>query len=138
MNIDTVNTVCNATIGVSCFIIACQLVRFLIKRWKDGVPFRATLILAAALFFFTGGIGQLVLTLFLDNDILDLISRAMTALISLLTAVLVTLSVDRALKMKTPRQFEELEAQKDRALESLRHEYKLLLTRQHGRRTAEN
>jgi hypothetical protein len=127
-----IDTFSNGAIGASCFVMAYQLVRFLVKRWHEGIPFKATLMLAAALFFF-GGVGRLILTILIDNDFLDIVVKLMTALISMLTAVLVSLSVDQALKMKTPQQYEELEAEKDKQLKSLRHELKLLMKTQHER-----
>ena len=129
---ELLNAVSNAVTGVSSLLIAYELARLLFKRWKDGIPFRETVVLAASLFFF-GGLGRTVLVFLIQDDTLDVVVRLLTALISMLTAILIKLSIDRALRMKTPQQYEELTAEKDRQLESLRYELKLLVKPQHGR-----
>ena len=104
---ELINAISNAITGASCLFITYQLVRFLLRRWQDGIPFRETMILAAALFFFFSGLGRTVLAFLIHSDTVDVISRLTTALLSLIAAVLVTLSINRALKMRTPAERSE-------------------------------
>ena len=127
-----INDISSGITGMSCLLIAYQLGRFLFKRWQDGIPFRETVVLAAALFFM-GGIARTILVFIIQNDTLDVAIRLLMSLISMLTAVLITLSVNQALKMKTPRDYEELTAEKNRQLKSLRRELKFLSKPQHER-----
>lgn len=122
--LEIINLVSNIVISTSCFLIAFLIARFLYLRRKDEIPFHTILILLTMLFFFAGGARYAMIVY--PNPIIDAVARALIAITSLWVSVAILFSMERALKMKTPKQYDKIDKEKNELLHALRVEVEAL------------